>query len=207
MRAAAHGWPGGPPSSTPAPSSSWPPGSPSWGAAAAGPTLPIREVVLGVPVEARSPTWPRRSTTCTAAHQDRPAGRSARGPGPGGPTSREGSRWTSPTSRSSASTGGTLIDWEAGIAAVLGPWAREAGLDLADERLLAAYADHEAAVERDHPTARYPDVLATAFRRTGEALGRPSTTPGRGAWGTRCPTGRPSPTRPAPWPRWPPTTG
>jgi 2-haloacid dehalogenase len=68
---------------------------------------------------------------------------------------------------------GTLIDWETGIAAVLGPWAREAGLDLDDEQLLAAYAGHEAAVERDHPTARYPDVLATAFRRTGEALGRP----------------------------------
>jgi 2-haloacid dehalogenase len=68
---------------------------------------------------------------------------------------------------------GTLIDWEAGIAAVLRPWAREAGLDLDDERLLAAYAGHEAAVERDRPTAPYPEVLATAFRRTGETLGRP----------------------------------
>jgi 2-haloacid dehalogenase len=68
---------------------------------------------------------------------------------------------------------GTLIDWETGIAAVLGRWAREAGLDLDDEQLLAAYGGHEAAVERDRPTARYPDVLATAFRRTGEALGRP----------------------------------
>jgi 2-haloacid dehalogenase len=68
---------------------------------------------------------------------------------------------------------GTLIDWETGIAAVLGPWGREAGLDLDDEQLLAAYGDHEAAVERDQPTARYPDVLAAAFRRTGEALGRP----------------------------------
>jgi 2-haloacid dehalogenase len=67
---------------------------------------------------------------------------------------------------------GTLIDWEAGIAAVLGPWAREVGLDLDDERLLAAYAGNEAAVERDQPTARYPEVLAEAFRRTGEGLGR-----------------------------------
>ena len=67
---------------------------------------------------------------------------------------------------------GTLIDWEAGIAAVLGPWARAAGLDLDDERLLEAYAGHEAAVEREQPAARYPEVLATAFRRTGEALGR-----------------------------------
>jgi 2-haloacid dehalogenase len=68
---------------------------------------------------------------------------------------------------------GTLIDWEAGIAAVLVPWADEVGLDLDTERLLAAYAGNEAAVERDHPTAPYPEVLATVFRRTGETLGRP----------------------------------
>jgi 2-haloacid dehalogenase len=68
---------------------------------------------------------------------------------------------------------GTLIDWEAGIAAVLGPWAREQGLDVTDEELLLAYADNEAAVERETPTALYPAVLASAFRRTGEALGHP----------------------------------
>ena len=67
---------------------------------------------------------------------------------------------------------GTLIDWEAGIAAVLRPWADEVGLGLDDEQLLAAYADNEAAVEWDLPTALYPEVLATAFRRTGQALGR-----------------------------------
>jgi 2-haloacid dehalogenase len=68
---------------------------------------------------------------------------------------------------------GTLIDWEAGIAAVLRPWASEHGLDLNDEELLLAYADNEADVERDLPTALYPDVLAEAFRRTGEKLGKP----------------------------------
>jgi len=68
---------------------------------------------------------------------------------------------------------GTLIDWEAGIAAVLGPWAREQGLVLGDEELLLAYADNEAAVERETPSALYPDVLATAFRRTGDKLGAP----------------------------------
>ena len=66
---------------------------------------------------------------------------------------------------------GTLIDWEAGIAAVLAPWAREQGLDVTDEELLLAYADNEAAVERETPAARYPLVLAEAFRRTGERLG------------------------------------
>lgn len=68
---------------------------------------------------------------------------------------------------------GTLIDWEAGIAAVLSPWASEQGLDLSDEDLLLAYSDNEAAVEREIPTALYSEVLATAFRRTGEGLGRP----------------------------------
>lgn len=68
---------------------------------------------------------------------------------------------------------GTLIDWEAGIGAVLSGWAREHGLDLSDEELLLAYADNEAAVERETPTALYPDVLAIAFRRTGDSLGHP----------------------------------
>lgn len=68
---------------------------------------------------------------------------------------------------------GTLIDWEAGIVAVLRPWAQEQGLRLGDEDLLAAYADNEAAVERETPSALYPDVLATAFRRTGDSLGKP----------------------------------
>jgi len=68
---------------------------------------------------------------------------------------------------------GTLIDWEAGIAAVLRPWAREHGLGLDDEELLLAYAGNEADVERETPTALYPDVLAAAFRRTGDKLARP----------------------------------
>ena len=66
---------------------------------------------------------------------------------------------------------GTLIDWEAGIAAVLAPWASEAGLDLSDEQLLLAYADNEADAEREMPGALYPTILARAFRRTGHDLG------------------------------------
>jgi 2-haloacid dehalogenase len=68
---------------------------------------------------------------------------------------------------------GTLIDWETGIGAVLRPWAREHGLDLSDQDLLIAYADSEAAVEREAPSALYPEVLAMAFRRTGQKLGSP----------------------------------
>ena len=69
---------------------------------------------------------------------------------------------------------GTLIDWEAGIAAVLSPWAREQGLGHTAEELLVAYADSEAAVERELPTALYPQVLAAAFRRTGATLQAPA---------------------------------
>jgi 2-haloacid dehalogenase len=68
---------------------------------------------------------------------------------------------------------GTLIDWEAGILAVLTPWAREQGLELSGEQLLLAYGGNEGAVQRETPSALYPDVLATAFRRTGDRLGAP----------------------------------
>lgn len=66
---------------------------------------------------------------------------------------------------------GTLIDWESGIAAVLAPWAAESGLGLSDEELLLAYADNEAKAEVETPSALYSDILADAFRRTGEVLG------------------------------------
>lgn len=68
---------------------------------------------------------------------------------------------------------GTLIDWEAGIAEVLGAWAREVDLELGDEELLLAYADHEAQTEIDQPESLYSAVLAEAFRRTGGSLGKP----------------------------------
>jgi putative hydrolase of the HAD superfamily len=68
---------------------------------------------------------------------------------------------------------GTLIDWEAGLLAMLKPWAREQGVEASGETLLLAYADNEAAAQRDTPSALYPDILATAFRSTGERLGAP----------------------------------
>ncbi|MCX2952420.1 haloacid dehalogenase type II [Lentzea sp. NEAU-D7] len=66
---------------------------------------------------------------------------------------------------------GTLIDWEAGLIAVLSPWAREQGLSLSDEELLLAYASAEAEVGTAE-FALYPDVLAAAFRQAGADLGR-----------------------------------
>lgn len=68
---------------------------------------------------------------------------------------------------------GTLIDWEAGLLDVLAPWAREVGLSETDEELLLAYGKNEAAVENETPTQLYPEILGEAFRRVGEALGKP----------------------------------
>jgi len=66
---------------------------------------------------------------------------------------------------------GTLIDWEAGIAAVLRGWAARRGLQLDDEQLLLAYSTHEAAAELEHPAAPYPDILARSMRGLGAELG------------------------------------
>jgi len=68
---------------------------------------------------------------------------------------------------------GTLIDWEAGIAAVLRPWADDHGLALTDEELLTAYSTHEAQAEAEHPTDPYPLILARAMRALGAHLGAP----------------------------------
>ena len=66
---------------------------------------------------------------------------------------------------------GTLIDWEAGLRAVLVPWARQRGLRLDGEELLTRYAAAEAAAEADHPADRYPDILARSLRLLGDTLG------------------------------------
>jgi 2-haloalkanoic acid dehalogenase type II len=66
---------------------------------------------------------------------------------------------------------GTLIDWETGLANVLGPWARAQGLDLDDDALLAAYSTQEARAEREHPGDLYPEILARSFRGLGAELG------------------------------------
>jgi 2-haloacid dehalogenase len=66
---------------------------------------------------------------------------------------------------------GTLIDWEAGLAAVLGPWARSHRLGLEDEALLSAYSTHEARAETEHPEEAYPIILARAMREMGQDLG------------------------------------
>src|SRR5262245_54365945 len=66
---------------------------------------------------------------------------------------------------------GTLIDWETGLSAVLLPWAREHGVNMAEDELLAEYASVETAVEAEHPADLYPDVLARSMRLLGARLG------------------------------------
>ncbi len=82
---------------------------------------------------------------------------------------------------------GTLIDWEAGIAAVIGPWARRSDPSITDEQALVAYSEHEAAVEREAPAMRYPDVLRESFRRLGTELGFEVTEADADALGTSVP--------------------
>ena len=85
---------------------------------------------------------------------------------------------------------GTLIDWEAGLSAVLVSWARGRGLDLTEEQLLTAYAPVETAVEQAHPTDLYRDVLGRTMRLLGTSSASRSPTRTRLGWRPRCPTGR-----------------
>jgi 2-haloacid dehalogenase len=66
---------------------------------------------------------------------------------------------------------GTLIDWEAGISAVLGPWASAHGVAASSEELLERYAQIEAREEAEHPTTLYPDVLDAAMRSLASSFG------------------------------------
>ena len=68
---------------------------------------------------------------------------------------------------------GTLIDWESGLAAVLGPWARSFDPSVSDEDVLAGYGYREAQIERDFPRLTYPEVVERSFRLLGRDLGVP----------------------------------
>jgi 2-haloacid dehalogenase len=66
---------------------------------------------------------------------------------------------------------GTLIDWETGILAALGPWAAAHGVEIDDEELLAAFGRAESRREVDDPTAPYPRVLAGVLEDLAAELG------------------------------------
>ena len=66
---------------------------------------------------------------------------------------------------------GTLIDWEAGLGAVLSPWARDQGVSIGTEELLEGFAQAEARQEVQTPSALYPEILTAAMRSLGASLG------------------------------------
>ncbi|UCC44143.1 MAG: haloacid dehalogenase type II [Candidatus Zixiibacteriota bacterium] len=65
---------------------------------------------------------------------------------------------------------GTLIDWETGIAAALGPILERHGASITEERLLEQYVDLEAA-EESGDYVSYRSILANVLRRFGRELG------------------------------------
>jgi 2-haloalkanoic acid dehalogenase type II len=70
---------------------------------------------------------------------------------------------------------GTLIDWESGILAALGPWRRRTGIKADDETLLAAFGEVEAATEAAQPKLIYSDLLAEVQKTLGQRFGAPAT--------------------------------
>ena len=66
---------------------------------------------------------------------------------------------------------GTLIDWEAGLAAALRPWAQAHDIEQGEEQLLNAFAGHATAAEEEHPTELYPDILVRALHALAVDLG------------------------------------
>lgn len=60
---------------------------------------------------------------------------------------------------------GTLIDWESGIFAALGPLLAKLSSPLTRDAVLEAFARHESAQEAETPKMRYSDLLATIHRR------------------------------------------
>ena len=78
---------------------------------------------------------------------------------------------------------GTLIDWEAGIGAELRRWAGTHGVEATDAELIADFGRFENDVERDHPTALYPDVLAMTLARIADHHGIDATAGEQAAFG------------------------
>jgi 2-haloalkanoic acid dehalogenase type II len=70
---------------------------------------------------------------------------------------------------------GTLIDWESGILAALGPWRRRARIAADDETLLAAFGEVESATEAAQPKLLYSDLLAEVQKTLGKRFGASAT--------------------------------
>src|SRR5215208_4854322 len=63
---------------------------------------------------------------------------------------------------------GTLIDWESGMFEALKPLVAKAGRKLSRDEVLEAHARHESSQQLTTPAKRYPDLLATVYKRLAE---------------------------------------
>ena len=66
---------------------------------------------------------------------------------------------------------GTLIDWESGMVAGLAPLVRQLDPQPSRNAILEAHAFQESTHQRQTPTKKYSDLLATVYRRIGETWG------------------------------------
>jgi 2-haloacid dehalogenase len=67
---------------------------------------------------------------------------------------------------------GTLVDWEAGIFAVLKPWAAAAQTVASEDELLAAFGEAESAAEHAMPKSVYRDILRETTKGVAAKFGR-----------------------------------
>jgi 2-haloacid dehalogenase len=78
---------------------------------------------------------------------------------------------------------GTLIDWETGLSAELGRWAAAHDVPATTAELIESFGRLENDVEREHPTARYPDVLAMTLGRIADQYGTSASDDERSSFG------------------------
>jgi 2-haloacid dehalogenase len=67
---------------------------------------------------------------------------------------------------------GTLVDWESGILGILKPWAAAHRISVADDVLLAAYAEAETKAEHALPTSVYREILRETMEGIAEQFGK-----------------------------------
>ncbi|WP_321929717.1 haloacid dehalogenase type II [Paraburkholderia guartelaensis] len=70
---------------------------------------------------------------------------------------------------------GTLIDWESGIFAGLGPLIERARTPLSRDQVLEAHARHESSQQKYTPAKRYQELLPIVYKRLAEEWGLPFT--------------------------------
>ena len=66
---------------------------------------------------------------------------------------------------------GTLIDWEGGILAALGDWAKANGVDAGPEALIEIQSRNEHRVQDENPAMPYPQILSEVLRGMAAEFG------------------------------------